>query len=104
MNFAIPLDRLYESQNLLAFFHPHPAYPFHVLLMPRQDIPNILALSPLNSDFLTEVFTTAQKIVLDYHLEMSGYRLIVNGGPNQDFPILHFHLIAESNSTTLKEQ
>jgi diadenosine tetraphosphate (Ap4A) HIT family hydrolase len=36
-------------------------------------------------------------------LEQHGYRLILNAGPNQEFPIVHFHLIAEINPKTTKE-
>jgi hypothetical protein len=41
--------------------------------------------------------------VKEYNLEQCGYRLILNGGINQDFPILHFHLIAEKNPKNIKE-
>jgi histidine triad (HIT) family protein len=103
MNFALPLDRLYETPTLLAFFHPQPAYPFHVLLLPKREITNMLSLDTIDFVFLQDVFTTAQKIVNDYHLEQSGYRLILNGGPNQEFPILHFHLTAYVGSAISRE-
>lgn len=103
MDYALPLDRLIETDTLLAFFHPHPAYPFHVLIVPRQAIHDMMTLTPDNSAFLMDVINAAQQIVKDYHLGQSGYRLILNGGPNQDFPLLHFHLIAEKNPKTTKE-
>lgn len=103
MNFALPIDRLFETQTLIAFFHPQPAYPFHVLLIPRKEIPDLLSLNAQQTAFLEDVIKTAQQIVKDYHLEQYGYRLILNGGPNQEFPILHFHLIAEINPKTTKE-
>jgi diadenosine tetraphosphate (Ap4A) HIT family hydrolase len=33
-------------------------------------------------------------LVGKYNLEEGGYRLVVNGGKNQDILLLHFHLIA----------
>jgi histidine triad (HIT) family protein len=103
MNFALPIDHNYETPSLLAFFHPQPAYPFHMLLIPRIEITDLLSLDVQNPAFLQDVFKTAQQIVKDYHLEQHGYRLILNGGSNQEFPILHFHLIAEINPKTTKE-
>ncbi len=94
MPFALPVERLRETQTLLAFLHPKPAYPFHVVLIPRENIPSLMALKPDESLFLKELFSTVQSLVTEYHLEEKGYRLIVNGGENQDFPHLHFHLIA----------
>lgn len=102
MNFVLPIDRLFETETLIAFFHPQPAYSFHVLLIPRIDIPDLLSLDDQQPVFLQDVFKTAQQIVKDYHLEQHGYRLILNGGPNQEFPILHFHLIAEINPINVK--
>jgi diadenosine tetraphosphate (Ap4A) HIT family hydrolase len=34
--------------------------------------------------------------------QLTAYRLIVNGGEYQDFPQLHFHLIAEVEGQKLK--
>ena len=93
MSFAIPARRLRETETLLAFFHPKPAYPFHVLLVPKQTISNLMELDPA-STFLTDLFATVQSLVTEF--ELPAYRLIVNGGEYQDFPQLHFHLISES--------
>ena len=103
MNFVLLIDRLFETETLLAFFHPQPVFPFHVLLIPRIEIPDLLSLDAHQPAFLQDIFKTAQQIVKNYHLEKHGYRLILNGGPNQEFPILHFHLISEIDPKTTKE-
>jgi histidine triad (HIT) family protein len=89
MNFAIPVKRLRETETLLAFYHPKPAYPFHVLLVPKGPISSLMDLDP-RSDFLVDVVTIVKSLVAEFQL--SAYRLIVNGGEYQDFPLLHFHL------------
>jgi len=92
----IPMKTLIETDNLLAYFHPQPSYPFHVIMVPKTNIPDLQTMDiSENSAFIQDVFSTAQKIVQDYQLEKTGYRLIINGGKNQDFPILHFHLISD---------
>jgi histidine triad (HIT) family protein len=96
MSFALPVDRLRETSTLLAFHHPTPAYPLHILLVPKKPIPTLSALDPAaDGAFLTDVFATAQSLVEQFHLAEGGYRLIVNGGKYQDFPYLHFHLISD---------
>ena len=50
-------------------------------------------LDPADTDFLTDLYSTVQSLVEEFHLK--AYRLIVNGGEYQDFPQLHFHLISE---------
>lgn len=96
MSFALPVDRLSETATLLAFHHPNPAYPLHILLVPKKPIATLSELDPVvDLNFLTDVYATAQTLIEQFHLAESGYRLIVNGGKFQDFPYLHFHLISD---------
>ena len=92
MSFAIPAKRLRETETLLAFYHPKPAYPLHVVLVSKEAIPNLMELDP-TSAFLTDLFETVQSLMTEFQLP--AYRLIVNGGEYQDFPQLHFHLVSE---------
>ena len=96
MSFLIPAKRLRETDTLIAFHHPKPNYPVHILQMPKLDLPNFQALNGSDSAFMTDLVKTAQSLVEEFELTEKGYRLIVNGGKYQDFPHLHFHLISES--------
>ena len=98
MSNFLPVNRLEATSQLIAFFHPQPAYPFHVLIVPKVEISSMMDLSPLHDLFLSECFATIQKIVKQYNLEAPGYRVVINGGKNQDFPLLHFHLISEKSN------
>jgi histidine triad (HIT) family protein len=100
MSFLIPLDRLRETATLVAFYHPRPNYPFHVLLVPKRELPGLQSLSAADSDFMLDVFQTAQSLVAEFDLEEAGYRLIVNGGAFQDVPLLHFHLVSDKHQKT----
>jgi histidine triad (HIT) family protein len=95
MSFVLPLKRLRETDTLLAFYHPQPAHPFHVILAPKKDIRSFTDLAPADP-FLADLITMAQSLVEEFHL--ASWRLIVNGGDNQEFPHLHFHLISDCES------
>jgi len=96
MSQLLPLDRLAETGTLIAFRHPQPAYPFHVLIVPKSQVASLETLDPADSLFLTDLYSTVQGLVREFNLTTDGYRLIVNGGKFQDFPQLHFHLISGS--------
>jgi len=96
MSFAIPVKSLRETETLLAFYHPKPAHPFHLVLVPKQTVPSLMDLDPASA-FLPDLFATVQSLVSEFQL--SAYRLIVNGGEYQDFPHLHFHLISDTPKT-----
>ena len=100
MSFAIPVQRLRETETLMAFHHPKPAYKFHVLLLPKKAVISLKEFDPKDSAFLTDLYSTVQSLVEEYHL--SAYRLIVNGGEYQDFPQLHFHLISDVQRSSVQ--
>jgi histidine triad (HIT) family protein len=96
MSFAIPVERLRETNTLLAFPHPSPVHPFHVILVPKQAVASLAEFDPAGTAFLADLFAAVQSLVAEFQLP--AYRLIVNGGEYQDFPQLHFHLVSDSPS------
>ena len=94
VSFLLPVDRLRDTETLLAFHHPRPAYPVHILIVPKRRLANLLDLQTADAAFLLELITTVQSLITEFGLETVGYRLITNGGPYQDIPQLHFHLIS----------
>ena len=96
MSFVVPARRLRETDTLMAFDHPKPAYAFHVILIPKRQFATLKDLDPNDSAFLRDLYSSVQSLVDEFHLE--SYRLIVNGGEYQDFPHLHFHLISDEGA------
>jgi histidine triad (HIT) family protein len=96
MSFAIPVHRLRETDSLIAFHHPKPTYPLHILLVPKKAITDLTALDPSDTGFLSDLISTVQDLVAEFNLGQVGYRLITNGGQYQDIPQLHFHLISDN--------
>ena len=92
MSFAIPVKRLHETKTLMVFHHPRPAYPFHVLLVPKKAVPSLQEFDATDTTFLADLYAMVQTLVDEFQLP--AYRLIVNGGEFQEFPQLHFHLIS----------
>lgn len=93
MSFAIPVKRLRETSNLIAFQHPSPSYKIHLLIVQKRQVQSLADLDPQDTTFLTDLYSTVQSLVTE--LNLKAYRLIVNGGEYQDFPHLHFHLISD---------
>ena len=84
MSFAIPVKRLRETDTLLAFYHPKPSYPVHILLVPKRAIGSLMELSSNDMDFYADLVQTVQSLVAEFDLEARGYRLVVNGGEYQE--------------------
>ena len=96
MSFAIPVDKLRETKTLVAFYHPTPSYPVHILIAPKKSVRDLSELKESDAQFFLDLVRTVMELVSDFDLEEIGYRLITNGGSYQDVPFLHWHLISES--------
>lgn len=102
-SFLLPVKRLYESETLLAFRHPRPSYPVHVLLVPKKAILGHAALQASDGGLLLEIIKTGQALAESLHLTHQGYQLILNAGAYQEVPQLHVHLISGNQAMELSQ-
>lgn len=94
-SFAIPGEKLIETDKLVAFHHPSPSYPLHILIVPKSKLRSVLELPSNDGSFESGLFKAVNDLVRKFNLEDFGYRLIVNGGSAQDVAHLHFHLVSD---------
>ncbi len=94
MSKFIPNQVISETESLTCFYHPRPDYPIHILLVPKEEVHDLMEFDPEDSAFLKDMFATVRTLVEELNLQEKGYRLVVNGGDYQDFPQLHFHFIS----------
>jgi histidine triad (HIT) family protein len=88
------LDVVYESERVLAYHHTKPAWPVHIVVIPKEHIWDV---RHINDDMLKlEIFNVLQAILKDYsqeYLDEHGARIITNIGKFQDTPHVHFHVV-----------
>jgi diadenosine tetraphosphate (Ap4A) HIT family hydrolase len=88
----LPLKRLQEGPGLLAFWHPAPAYLFHILLVPKKGLRSIAHLERWELESMAiEAFQMGRQIAHKHGL--GPFRLVLNAGKFQESGQLHFHLI-----------
>jgi histidine triad (HIT) family protein len=91
----IPAKKLFEDDVVVAFHDITPQAPSHVLVIPRKHIPS---LDDMTADDITTIGATvhrATQLARELHLEVDGYRLVVNNGPGAGQTVfhIHFHLL-----------
>lgn len=92
----LPVEKLKETDRVIAFWHPKPFWQKHILLVPKKPIKSLLHLKEEDKEYLNELFKIAGEIVSELGWEKEGYTLLVNGGKRQEVAQLHFHLCAGS--------
>lgn len=98
INREIPGDFVYEDDLVVAIRDINPLKPFHVLIIPREEIVNTYDLKDEQEAIAGRMFIAARKIAEQEGLT-DGFRLIINNGgdANQEVMHIHMHMLAGEN-------
>lgn len=90
----IPSTKVYEDETVLAFRDIAPQAPTHILVIPKEHIPSVHAVTAENSGVVAHIFEVIPRIAEQEGLK-NGYRVVSNCGPDagQTVPHLHFHIL-----------
>lgn len=88
----VEVEKIKETEKILAFYHTKPSYKLHIVIVPKHHITKLSDVSDMS--LINEIFEIAKEIILEKKLDESNYRIITNGGQYQDSKHLHFHLIS----------
>lgn len=95
---AIPVKKLYNSRDIIAFYHPKPSYKNHILIVPKAAIGN---LQQLVSDDFREYFVKLWEVVRAVRTSHPEYQdffvLVSNGGKRQKVGQVHFHMFTDQD-------
>ena len=91
----IPADIVRNDDEVLAIRDINPQAPVHILIIPQRVIPRIGQARDNDSALLGKLLLAARDIAKQEGLDESGYRLVINHGPNagESVPHLHVHLL-----------
>lgn len=90
---SIPSKKLYEDDQVLAFYDINPQTPVHFLVIAKEHITGADQITAENSGVVAHIFEVIAK--LSAQLGLSSYRIINNcgKGAGQTVPHLHFHVL-----------
>ena len=88
----IPSKQVYNDDLVIAFRDINPVAATHVLIIPRNHIPSVNDLSENDELLMGHLLLTAKKIAEQEGIAQSGYRLIINTGPDGRQEVFHIHL------------
>lgn len=91
----IPSKKVYEDENVYAFYDINPVAPVHVIVVPKKHIESANAIDENTSENVKYIFEAIPKIAETLGVDKDGYRVITNIGENggQTIKHLHFHII-----------
>ncbi|MCU1495065.1 MAG: HIT-like protein [Acidimicrobiaceae bacterium] len=83
---------VWETDLVVAFRDIAPAAPIHVLLVPREHLPDALSLGESHADLLVDLAVVARSVAEAEGVASSGFRLVFNVGDDGGNTVSHLHM------------
>ena len=92
-SWAIPVKKVYNSKEIIAFYHPQPSYENHMILSPKSAIRNLQEMaSDRFSKYFVKIWETAKDICVMHPEYNDSFVIVANGGKRQEVQQVHFHM------------
>lgn len=88
----LPSRMVYTDDTVVVFKDIRPRMPVHLLVVPREHIPDLEAIEPRHEGILARLLLVAAKVAADEGLARRGYRLVLNDGADSGQEVFHIHL------------
>jgi histidine triad (HIT) family protein len=91
----IPATIVHQDARVMAFEDVNPQAPHHVLVIPREHIESLDDVAKGDEGLIGHLFRVAAQIADQRGIGESGYRTVINTGPDagQSVPHVHVHLL-----------
>lgn len=89
---AVKVEIVWEDERVLAFHHPRPKSPVHVVVIPKQHVPSLLDPLALDPLLLQAMVRAIQQVARALELERAGFFVRTNVAAPGVTPHLHWHL------------
>ncbi len=98
---AIPANKVYEDDEMLAFLDIEPKMPVHILFIPKNHIDSLAALCADDEALVGRILVKMADVARERGLD--SFRLVSNAGRDagQTVDHLHFHLLAGGTMTNM---
>lgn len=88
----IPAKVLYEDHTVMAFEDIQSQAPAHVLVIPRKHVASLRELGEQDGTLLGHLVGVLNRLAQERGVAESGYRVVVNTGPDAQQSVQHLHL------------
>lgn len=88
----IPSEIVFQDGNVTVFKDINPAAPVHLLIIPNKHLGSVREMEPGDEEILGKLFSAAKNTAEELGINNSGYRLIINNGPDANQEIFHLHM------------
>ncbi len=88
----IPVERVYEDDDILAFPDIHPIAPVHLLIIPKSHYATTIDLAEEAPELCAAMIKASTKVARKKKIDKSGFRLILNTNAHGGQEVFHVHM------------
>jgi histidine triad (HIT) family protein len=88
----IKVEKVLETENVLAYQHTRPFWETHIVVIPKKHISSLLTLEKSDETLFLEVFSVIRQVADAVVKEKGAARILTNLGKYQESKHLHFHI------------
>jgi histidine triad (HIT) family protein len=88
----IPSEKVYESDEIIAFRDINPVAKTHIQIIPRKHISTVADIPDEEMPLIGELVKVANELAKSEGVAGSGYRLVINCGKESGMEVRHLHL------------
>lgn len=86
------VEKVYETENVLAYHHTRPFWETHIVVIPKRHISSLLTLRESDNELFLELFEVIKRVAESVVADRGAARVLTNLGEYQDSKHLHFHV------------
>lgn len=86
------VEKVLETENVLAFRHTRPFWETHIVVIPKRHISSLLALEKSDAELFLELFEVIKQVAETVVKAKGSARVLTNLGNYQESKHLHFHI------------
>jgi histidine triad (HIT) family protein len=88
----VEVNKVAETDNVLAYHHTKPSYPIHIVVIPKRHIDSLLTLT--DDALLVELITVVKEVAREVVAKHGAAKIVTNLGAYQDSKHLHWHIVS----------
>ena len=89
---AIPCQKVYEDEEVLAFDDIHPMAPVHVVMVPKRHLSTLLDLTGDDLAVAPAMVRAAQEVARRKGIDQRGFRVAINCNEEGGQVVFHLHM------------
>ena len=95
LNGKTQVNRVYETDRVLAYHHTRPYYEHHVVVIPKLHVGSLISGEAVNTEqLLLEVLRVIKMVASDMVRQTGAAKVVTNLGDYQESKHMHWHVVS----------